>query len=89
MKENTTYSDTQIHTESLRYSVGSPGQALGYKIGCIKMTELREKAEKALGEKFDVRKYHDAILGSGAMPLNILEKHIDWFIEKELNSVRE
>ena len=89
MQENTTYSDTQIHTESLRYSVGSPGQALGYKIGSIKMSELREKTEKALGEKFDIRKYHDAILGSGAMPLNILEKHIDWFIEKELNSARE
>jgi uncharacterized protein (DUF885 family) len=89
MKENTTYSDTQIHTESLRYSVGSPGQALGYKIPSIKMAELREKVEKALGEKFDIRKYHDAILGSGAMPLNILEKHLDWFIEKELNSAKK
>ncbi|HDZ26641.1 MAG TPA: DUF885 domain-containing protein [Candidatus Aminicenantes bacterium] len=88
MKENTTYSDLQIHSESFRYC-RNPGQALGYKLGCMKMFELREKAEKALGEKFDVRKYHDAILGSGAMPLNILEKHLDWFIEKELNSARE
>ena len=89
MKDYLLESDTQIHSETLRYSVDMPGQALGYKLGCIKMFELREKAEKALGEKFDVRKYHEAILGSGAMPLNILEKHIDWFIEKELNSARE
>ena len=82
MKENTTYSDTQIHTESLRYC-RIPGQALGYKLGCIKMFELREKAEKALGDKFDIRKFHDALVGSGSMPLPLLERHIDRFIEKE------
>jgi len=85
MKDNTTFSETQIYTESLRYSVGKPGQALAYKLGSIKMAELRKKAERALGAKFDIRKYHDAILGSGSMPLPILEKHIDWFINRELS----
>lgn len=84
MKENVVESDTQIHSETLRYSVDIPAQALGYKLGSIKMAELRQKAEGALGDKFDIKKYHEAILGSGALPLPILEKHIDWFIKKEL-----
>ncbi len=89
---NSFFTQVQIYTESFRYSAGGrPGQALAYKMGNIQMLELREKAEKALGDKFDIRKFHDAILGSGAVPFSILEKHIDWFIEKELadmNSVQ-
>lgn len=84
MKDHLLESDTQIHSESLRYSTDIPAQSLGYKLGSIKMFELRDKAEKALGDKFDIRKFHDAILGSGSMPIPILERHIDWFIEKEL-----
>jgi uncharacterized protein (DUF885 family) len=53
------------------------------------MFELRYKVEKTLGEKFDIRKFHHAILGSGSMPLPILEKHLDWFIEKELASSKK
>ena len=83
MKEHVLESDTQIHTETLRYSTDLPAQALGYKLGSMKMLEFRQKAEKALGDKFDIRKFHDAILGSGSMPLPILEQHIDWFIQNE------
>ncbi len=83
MQEHMIESETQIYTESLRYSVRTPAQALGYKLGSIKMMELRAKAENELGDKFDIKKYHQAVLGNGAMPLFLLEKHIDWFIEQE------
>jgi uncharacterized protein (DUF885 family) len=83
MKKYLLQSDFEIETETLRYSTGIPAQALGYKIGSLKMWELRKKAEKALGPKFDVRKFHHAILGSGTMPLFLLEKHVERFIEKE------
>ncbi len=83
MKQNTLLSDTQIHTESLRYSTDIPGQALAYKMGSQKIKQLRKKSEDALKEKFDIRKFHDAVLGSGSMPMNVLEMHIDQFIKSE------
>jgi len=83
MKKYLLVSDFEIETETLRYSTGIPGQALGYKIGGLKMWELRKKAEKALGKKFDIRRFHHAILGSGTMPLFLLEKHVEHFIKKE------
>ena len=89
MRENVLETETQIQSESLRYSVDIPAQALGYKLGSIKMQELRANAEKALGDKFDIRKFNDALLGDGSMPLPILERHIDWFIQKELQGSKE
>jgi uncharacterized protein (DUF885 family) len=83
MKENTLESDTQIDTETLRYSCDIPGQALAYKMGAAKIRELRQKAERELRTSFDVRRFHDAVLGSGPMPLAILEQHVDWFIAGE------
>ena len=83
LKENTLESDTQIATETLRYSCDIPGQALAYKMGAAKIRELREKASRELGTSFDLRRFHDAVLGSGAMPLTVLERHIDWFIDAE------
>ncbi|HSD72742.1 MAG TPA: DUF885 domain-containing protein [Thermoanaerobaculia bacterium] len=83
LKENTLESDTQIATETLRYSCDIPGQALACKIGAARIRELREKASRELGKSFDVRRFHDAMLGSGAMPLTVLERHIDWFIESQ------
>ena len=83
MKENTLQSDKEIDTETLRYSCDIPAQALAYKMGMWKFVELREKARRELGPKFDIRRFHDAVLGSGAMPLAVLEKHVDWFIAQE------
>jgi uncharacterized protein (DUF885 family) len=83
MKENTLESDAQIATETLRYSCDIPGEALAYRLGSAKIRELRVKAERALGSGFDVRRFHDAVLGSGPMPLALLERHLDWFIETE------
>ncbi|TCI02291.1 DUF885 domain-containing protein [Corallincola luteus] len=64
-----------------RYVV-MPGQATSYKIGMIKLLELREKAKQALGEKFDIKAFHDVILIHGALPLNVLETQVDSFIEQ-------
>jgi len=80
MKENTFEADLQISTETLRYSADIPAQALAYKLGARKIRELREKARAALGPAFDVRAFHDAVLGSGAIPLSVLEQKIDGFI---------
>jgi len=73
----------EIATESLRYSVDIPGQALAYKMGSRGLWELRKKAETALGPRFDVRRFHDCILGSGSLPLSALGRKVDAFIEKE------
>ena len=59
-----------------------PGQALAYKIGQLKISELRERASKALGPKFDLRDFNDAVLATGAVPLSVLETHIDAWIEQ-------
>ena len=83
MKENTFESDTQIGTETLRYAVDIPAQALAYKMGSSEIWDLRRKAEKELGTKFDVRRFHDAVLGSGAMPMTVLRKHVEWWIDQE------
>jgi uncharacterized protein (DUF885 family) len=76
-------SETQITSETLRYSAAMPAQALAYKMGSAKIRELRQRAEKALGPRFDIRRFHDAVLGSGSMPLTVLEKHIEWWIGEE------
>lgn len=80
MKKYLLQSEDEIASETLRYAVGIPGHALGYKIGRMKMLELREKAEKALGSSFDIKAFHDVLLGQGSMPLCILEEHVEHFI---------
>jgi uncharacterized protein (DUF885 family) len=73
-KDNTGKTDQDITVEVDRYIVW-PGQALAYKLGQLKIRELRTKAEKHLGSNFDVRKFHDAILQQGSVPLDVLEAH--------------
>ena len=63
-----------------------PGQATSYKIGMLKILELREKAKAALGDKFDIRAFHDTVLGGGALPLDILERRVDEWIDATKNS---
>jgi uncharacterized protein (DUF885 family) len=65
--------EIEIQNETDRYIVW-PGQALGYKIGQLKILELREKQRQKLGDKFDIRAFHDAILGAGAVPMDVLEQ---------------
>jgi uncharacterized protein (DUF885 family) len=74
-KENTGKTDQDIIVEIDRYIVW-PGQALAYKIGQLKIRELRTASEKQLGNKFDVRKFHNAVLENGAVPLNVLEPYV-------------
>ncbi len=82
MKENTLQSDTEIETETLRYACDMPAQALAYKMGMRQFVALREKARRLLGPAFDVRKFHDAVLGSGSLPLDVLARHVNWFVER-------
>jgi len=81
-KENSSIADGAIKAEVRRYMV-MPGQATGYKIGMLKIQELRAKAEEVLGDKFDIKAFHDTVIGGGAMPLSILEKHVDRWIESQ------
>ena len=78
-KENSAITEAQARSEVRRYLV-LPGQATSYKVGMLKIQELRRKAEAELGEEFDIRQFHDVVLGSGAVPLQILERQIDEWI---------
>jgi uncharacterized protein (DUF885 family) len=82
MREHEIESDVQIQTEVSRYSMGVPAQALAYKLGSNEILRLRARAQKELGKKFDIREFHDWILGSGALPLEVLEQHVHWCIEQ-------
>jgi uncharacterized protein (DUF885 family) len=82
-KANAAKTDQDIVNEVDRY-IGTPGQALAYKIGQMKISDLRAKAQRELGPKFDLREYDDAVLETGSVPLDALERHIDaWIAAKK------
>ncbi len=86
MASNTALSMHEVNTEIDRY-IGWPGQAVSYKIGELKIRELRKLAEKELGDKFDIRTFHDTVLANGSVPLSTLERIISQYIikQKEIN----
>jgi len=83
-KANAGKTEHDIVVEIDRYIVW-PGQALAYKLGELKIKELRAKASKTLGARFDIRGFHDEILWNGALPLSILEKRIHNWIDEQGN----
>ena len=82
MTDNTALSAANIEAEVNRY-ISWPGQALAYKMGELKIRELRSKATRELGSKFDLRAFHDVVLGQGAVPLDMLEAQVNRWIEAE------
>lgn len=85
MLTNTAGTETDLSSEVDRY-IGWPGQACAYKIGEIKIKELRARASKALGDRFDLRAFHDELLGGGALPLPVLEARIDRWIDRSMKA---
>ena len=83
MRDNTALSEHEITTEIDRY-ISWPAQALSYKLGEMKIVELRARAEKALGDRFDLRAFHDTVLAQGSIPLDLLEAHVDAWIAEQL-----
>jgi uncharacterized protein (DUF885 family) len=77
--DHSSLDETNVQSEVDRY-IAWPAQALGYKMGQLKILELRDKAKTALGPKFDLKAFHDQVLDSGALPMDVLEQRVDAWI---------
>jgi uncharacterized protein (DUF885 family) len=78
MQQNTPMSPVEIESEVDRY-IADPGQALAYMVGRLEILRIRAEAEAALGDRFDIRAFHDTVLGSGGLPLGVLDQVVkDW-----------
>lgn len=80
--ENSSNAEGSVRSEVHRYFV-IPGQATSYKIGMMKILEIREKAKAELGDRFDIRSFHDVVLGGGGLPMNILERRVDEWVASQ------
>ena len=87
MHDNVPLADAQIRSEIRRYIV-QPGVASSYKIGMRRILELRQKAKTQLGDRFDIREFHDTVLGGGALPLDLLDRRVDEWIAAEKTAGR-
>ncbi len=83
--DHSTIDEPSVQAEVDRY-IAWPGQALAYKIGQLKILELRDRAKKELGDKFDIRAFHDQVLDSGALPLDVLDERITAWIASQKSS---
>jgi uncharacterized protein (DUF885 family) len=84
MGEKTAMGEKEVRSEIERYIV-NPGQACAYKVGMLKIQELRARAQQQLGAKFDQREFHEAVLKNGALPLDLLEEQVNEYVERKLN----
>ena len=89
LREHTMFTELELHTELVRYTCGMPAQALAYKWGSRWFCDLRERMEHTLGAAFDLKRFHAAVLEFGAIPLDILEEHMQWFAQQELARAKE
>lgn len=83
LRTGTLEGEAQIQSELLRYSTDIPGQALTYYLGYDRIQAWRERAQRALGDRFELRAFNDTVLAAGPVPLNVLESHINWFIDQQ------
>ena len=88
LASHTALSQHEVETEVDRY-ISWPGQALAYKLGELTIRRLRSEAETTLGPRFDERRFHDAVLALGSVPLTVLEDHIHAFIRAEAEGPRK
>lgn len=88
LKDNTAMTDEAIYGETDRY-IGWPAQALGYKMGELRIEAMRAYAESALGDGFDIRAFHDVVLSAGALPMDLLEKRVNrWVLERRQAGIK-